>query len=303
MDLVKLRSLVTLADLGTIARTAEALSLSPPAIHKQLKALEAELDVVLYEKVGRQLRLTQAAGVLLPHARALLAQYEATLLAVEEWKGVGRGYVRIGTGPTFGSYVLPSLLQAYRARYPEVELVVDMATARDLAVSLGRGDLDVAFMAALDLLGTQDFQEIKRWPFAIPMVAHAGRPLPRPCPLSRLQEVPFVLYQKASLFDTLLTTHFARIGFRPNDVMHFNSAEMIKAVIRTDLGASMLPAWMIDGEVQRGVLRVIEPEAPPLRSDVTLAARRLSYQSHPVRAFIDMAERHAWPRSLTPPSA
>ncbi len=69
MELRELRSLVTLAENGSITRTAEKLNLSAAAIHKQLKILEDELGVRLYEKAGRQLRLTQAAEVILPPCR------------------------------------------------------------------------------------------------------------------------------------------------------------------------------------------------------------------------------------------
>src|SRR5262249_58806958 len=114
MELRELRCLMTLADVGSITRTAEKLHLSAAAIHKQLKVLEDELNVRLYEKAGRQLRLTQAAEVLLPHIKNLLAQYDAALSALSEWKGLKHGLVRIGTGPTMSSYLLPSLLDGFR---------------------------------------------------------------------------------------------------------------------------------------------------------------------------------------------
>ena len=69
MELKELRSLVALSELGSISLAAGYLHLSPPAIHKQLKTLESELGVRLYEKAGRQLQLTQAAEVLLPYLK------------------------------------------------------------------------------------------------------------------------------------------------------------------------------------------------------------------------------------------
>src|SRR5690242_12980608 len=100
MELRELRSLITLAELGSLATAAERLHLSAAAIHKQLKVLEVELGVQLYERIGRTLKLTQAAEVLLPYSKDLLAQHDAALEAMEEWKGLKRGVVRIGAGPT-----------------------------------------------------------------------------------------------------------------------------------------------------------------------------------------------------------
>src|SRR5258708_5191458 len=125
MEFRQLRSLVALADLGGIARVAEKLHLSPPAIHKQLKLLEAELGVQLYEKVGRNLRLTQAAEILLPYSRDLLAGHDGAIAALEEWKGLGRGIVRVGAGPATSVYLLPGLLRKYRRAFPKVDLLIE----------------------------------------------------------------------------------------------------------------------------------------------------------------------------------
>src|SRR5713101_6021151 len=125
MELHAARSLVLLADLGSLAKTAETLRLSPPAVHKQLKLLEAELGVRLYEKIGRGLRLTQAAELLLPYCRHLLADHDTALSALEEWKGSTRGTLRIGAGPATSVHLLPGLLRIYGRAFPEVDVVVE----------------------------------------------------------------------------------------------------------------------------------------------------------------------------------
>src|SRR5712692_6059437 len=116
MEFRQLRSLVTLAEVGTIAAVAKRLNLSPPAIHKQLRGLETELGIPLYEKAGRALRLTNACELLLLHARDLLGQHELAVRAMQEWKKVKGGAVRIGAGPTISSYLLPGLLRSFRRK-------------------------------------------------------------------------------------------------------------------------------------------------------------------------------------------
>jgi DNA-binding transcriptional LysR family regulator len=87
VELNQLRSLVAVSELGRISQAADHLHRSPSAIHKQLKLLESELEVQLYEKVGKRLQLTQAAEVLLPFLKGILAQYDSALSAMAEWKG------------------------------------------------------------------------------------------------------------------------------------------------------------------------------------------------------------------------
>ena len=128
---------MAVAELGSLSLAAQQLHLSPPAIHKQLKILEAELGVPLYEKVGRRLQITQPAEVLLPYLKDLLAQYDSALSALEEWKGMKRGLVRIGTGPT--SYILPIILKKFRRENPGVELLVESGNTPVLLEDLSRG--------------------------------------------------------------------------------------------------------------------------------------------------------------------
>src|SRR4051812_37437778 len=114
MELRELRSFVVLAEVGSIVKTAERVNLSAAAIHKQLKILETELGIQLYERAGRQLRLTQAAHILLPHIKILLAQYDAAMNALNEWKGLKQGTLQIGSGPAMSSHLMPLLLEEFR---------------------------------------------------------------------------------------------------------------------------------------------------------------------------------------------
>src|SRR5260370_7489763 len=99
MELRQLRSLVTISELGSISLAAQHLHLSPPAIHKQLKGLEIDLGVPLYEKIGRQLQLTQPAEVVLPYLKDILAQYDSALSPLQECKGLNPALVPIAPVP------------------------------------------------------------------------------------------------------------------------------------------------------------------------------------------------------------
>src|SRR5262249_4052193 len=160
-----LRSLVILKESGSLTKCAERLNLSAAAIHKQLKVLEEELSVRLYEKAGRRLRLTQAAEVLLPHVSSMLAQYDAALSALNEWKGLKRGIVRMGTGATMSSYILPPLLEEFRGAYPDVELYVETGRIQELASALSGGSLDLIILVSSELTEQSYFKIERTWDF------------------------------------------------------------------------------------------------------------------------------------------
>lgn len=288
MSLRELRSFAAVADFGSITRTAEKLHLSPPAIHKQLKVLESDFGVPLYERVGRRLQLTQAAEVVLPYLRDVLAQYDAAMSALSEWKGLQRGLVRVGAGPTISSYVLPSLLKKFRRAAPGVELFVETGDTMVLLEGLSRGALDLALVVSPDLLEGAGFSVEASWDFEIVLVTNL-REAPRQCRIAELKRFPFILHKKGSRVENLIDRYLAAIGFEPRVIMRFDNAEAIKAMMRTGLGISMLPMWTVGGDLGRGEFILIRQRERPLLSKLALLSRKSSYVPKPVRSFIEMA--------------
>ncbi len=293
MELRELRSLAALSDLGSISLVAQHLHLSPAAIHKQLKTMGDELGVQLYEKVGRNLRLTQATEVLLPYLKELLAQYDSAISALDEWKGMKRGLVRIGAGPTISSYVLPPILKRFRKAHPGVELLVETGNTSVLLDNLAKGAIDLALIVSSDLTEGRGFAVEAHWDFELVIVSHLRHP-PRNPALADLSGFRFILFPKGSRMEQPIDRYFAAHGFEPNVIMRFDNAEAIKAMIRAGLGISMLPMWIVDQDLKRGRLTLIRQREPGLRSKLALISRRVAHVPQPVHAFIEEALKLEW---------
>lgn len=291
MELRSLRSLVALAEIGSLVRTAERIHLSPAAVHKQLKGLEAELGVPLYGRFGRQVRLTQAAEVLLPHIRRLLADHQNALTALDEWRGLKSGSVRVGAGPTTISYILLPMLQAFRAQWPDVEIRVETGHTPQLAAAVLGDTLDAAFIMTATAGNLHEFEIWAEWTFEIAAVT-AMKDVPRRCRMHDLARLPFVLYKEGSVFETVIDRYFAEVGFDPHVVMRFDNAESIKAMLRSGLGVSMLPVYTIGAELRGRTLSIVRQTEPRLSGRLALVTRRAGYTPEAVKVFAELA-RHA----------
>src|SRR5436190_23239203 len=128
-----------------VSRAAAELSIAQPAISKQLHDLEHELgDVALFERVGRNVRLTEAGQALLVHVRVILAQVEAARAEIRERVGLRRGRAAIGAPPTVGMRLLPSALALFNQRYPTLELVLREGGTQTVLGLLNTGEVDLA---------------------------------------------------------------------------------------------------------------------------------------------------------------
>jgi DNA-binding transcriptional LysR family regulator len=136
-----LRTFVTVVDLDGFNRAARQLHKTQSTVSQQVRRLEQELGVTLFEPQGRKRRLTAAGERLVGHARQLLRMQEAALAAVAD--GAVEGEVRLGVAQGLSEGPFPELLARFARSHPRVRLHVHTGFARDLAAGFERGDHDL----------------------------------------------------------------------------------------------------------------------------------------------------------------
>src|SRR5450755_4421908 len=122
INLHHLRLFASVVEQGGFTKAAVRLNLSQPAISKSLNELEKQLDVVLLERGGRSIRLTDAGRTLFARASELFGVERTAELELRELRGLKRGVLRIGASTTIATYMLPPILGRFHARYPRVRI-------------------------------------------------------------------------------------------------------------------------------------------------------------------------------------
>lgn len=118
MDARRLRVLLAVAEHGSVAEAARALSFTPPAVSQQVAALERQLGLTLLDRTQRRARLTPVGERLVAHARSVLAALETAEAEVRAWSGEVEGVVRVGAIPTLAKAVLPRVFRRLAGRAP-----------------------------------------------------------------------------------------------------------------------------------------------------------------------------------------
>jgi DNA-binding transcriptional LysR family regulator len=149
MNLEHLRTLVAIVEQGSLSAAARAKRISQPAVTKQVQRMEAEVGLALLVRgPKRQAELTPAGERLLAFARETLAQYEALERELATLKTVGRGALSLAASTIPGEYVLPGLLAAFRAEYPQVEVEMTISDTADVASRLLDDEADVGVIGS-----------------------------------------------------------------------------------------------------------------------------------------------------------
>lgn len=153
MDLRQMEYLVALADEEQFTRAAAITGVSQSGLSAAIRALETELGVALFTRTTRRVEPTDAGLALLPHARAMLEQAGAGRDAVVRATRALSGTLRVGAEQCLGVLDVPSLLERFHRRYPQVTIDFTQAGSHDLVDRVRSGAMDVAFVAATEHLG------------------------------------------------------------------------------------------------------------------------------------------------------
>lgn len=150
MDLHQLRTFVAIADAGGVARAAARLNLSQPAASRQIQVLEAELGVLLFDRIGRRVRLTSEGEDLLRRGRQVVAEADAFRDRARALKGGHTGELKVGATPPMIETVLASFLAGHRRRHPGVVINIVEDGGAQLASRLENSELHLAYVPAGD---------------------------------------------------------------------------------------------------------------------------------------------------------
>ena len=239
MDLRYLRTFVTIAEAGGITRAGVRLDVSQPAASRQILALEAELGIKLFDRIGRRLRLTSGGEDLLRQSRRLLIEAEVLDARVHALKGGETGILRVGATPMAIENALSAFLTPYRRRHPGVEVHFVEDGGLRLPERLERGEVDLALIVPNDR-----FRSRPLFP------AHSVAVMSRKHPLSRrraldvaeLADKPLLLLNRTfgsrEWFDS--ACNVARI--RPRVLLESAAPHTLVALAGMDYGIAVVPS-------------------------------------------------------------
>ncbi|HWD00358.1 MAG TPA: LysR family transcriptional regulator [Candidatus Sulfopaludibacter sp.] len=292
MELAHSRSLIAIGELGSFSKAAERLHLSPPAVFAQVHQLETEVGEKLYERAGRKLVLTPAGRLMIDYCRRLIMVHDEAMGAVRELSGIQRGSLYLGCGPHISVSIVPHLLRAYLAHYPNVELRLITGNDQSLFEDLYAGKVDLLLMN----LPVDDAELVQDplWRYEMVFVMSPNDPAANleSVPAAELSQRPFILYQRSVVIEAAIREFCVSTGFEPRVVMQNDQADSIKELVKMGLGISLLPLWSVSEDVKRGSLKVLRLENRHLFTVTGLIHRKTAHLPNALKAFLTIA--HQW---------
>ena len=292
-DVMEIRNLITfvrIAEVRNFSKTAEQLGYSQSAVTMQIKQLEAELQVQLFERIGKKAKLTQAGQRLLPYALDILsAAVKAESIAREPEQISGK--LRIGTCESYVISVLPPVFMKMGERCPGVEISTHTAPVPDLIDMLRQNDIDILYFLD-EKLYFPEWIKVMEQPENIYFVSSSSSPLARmkKIPISRLVEEPLYLTEKGISYRYAMEQTLAAAGYELHPRLEVGNTDVITRFLLKNKGISFLPEYVVKDDVAEGRLAILDTECPRIVMWSQLAYHRNKYVTPQMKLFLEFMQ-------------
>jgi LysR family hydrogen peroxide-inducible transcriptional activator len=266
----QLRYFDALARLRHFGRAAEACAISQPALSEQIKEVENSFGAPLFERGGRQVRVTGLGEALALRVRAILDSVDELDALTASHRPLKR--LRLGVIPTVAPYLLPAIVRDLSASYPDLDVQVRETITARLVEELGQGRLDAA-VAALPVEGAglasaALFEEAF---LAVRPAHHADEPPPD---LARLAQARLLLLEEGHCLRDQALSVCGVDPRRPREALEASSLSTLVQMVGAGLGVTLIPEIAVDVETRRVAVDVVRLAAPEPTRTVGLIWRK-----------------------------
>lgn len=289
MDLRELRTFRAVATQLSFSRAAQALHYAQSTVSAQVQALEEDLDVRLFDRLGRSVKLTEAGERLLAYAEKLL---DVANEARAEVKGGGEatGALTIRVPESLCVQHFPPLLARFQARHPRVRLNLITCTQEGLAQDLQKGVTDLAFLLA-ETIGAVDLRVENLTSVPLVLVAAPSHPL------ARRRKLKAADFSQATLLLTRVDCSYRRPfeqmlrqeNAAPACVWELSSVEAVKRCVMAGMGLTVLPRAAAAAELAQGKLTALPWPTGGWEVGLLMVWHGAKWLSPTLRAFMEEA--------------
>jgi LysR family transcriptional regulator, nitrogen assimilation regulatory protein len=267
LDLRPLYYFVQVAELGSFSRAAAALSVGQPIVSRFVRRLEDELQVQLFYRHGRGVKITDAGERLLEHGKTILRNVSQAQTEIIALRGAPVGNLCVAMPPMFGEVLAIDLTRRLRAEYPLISLQILEGYATDILDWLGAGTIDVGVLFNAPNIATlitehvlDDQIHLVGTPGSLDLLAGNG------FPARRLGELPLILPPAPHRLRAIVeqAAHQANVELKIE--VEVNGIATLLGLVRAKIGYTALPSTLLKAEVKEGRLQswpIVDPVITP----------------------------------------
>lgn len=290
MELKYLNTVKMILETGSFQEAARRLHYTQSTVTFQVQQLEKELNVKLFEKLGRRMALTQAGREVLPYMDGVL-DAAAALLDYGKRETELKGTLTVGFLESLLIYKTPRILREFRKRAPDVQLSLRIANCYEIVAAIASGAVDIG----LHYNVTKQSPSVVTEPLALqpqalvasPELSEKERDFISP---GQTKETALIYREEMSVFSRVFNEYLLRRNIKVKQTMQVQSIEAIKLCVAGNLGVAFLPRCAVENELRDGRLIELDTEIEGGTVRAMLSYHKNKWMSPAMKLFIELVK-------------
>lgn len=297
MDFKQLNAFVTISKLHSFTGAADTLGYAQSTITNQIKLLEEELGVKLFERIGKNVTMTHEGKRLLPYAKQMIKlSHEIKNAAFSDERPTGT--LTIGAAESLCVIRLPEILKEYRKLYPEVEVSLKFGSCADFRHYLKNNIIDVAFSLGTKIDSEEFISEIE-FDEEMVLLAYPGHHLIGKDEIfpKDIENEPLILTEMGCSYRAAFENILNEYNVKPNLVLETGSVQAIKQFTMSGLGITLLPKVAVKDELESGRMVALKWAGPEFGIISQILYHKDKWISPALHAFLKLSKEIIKPKT------
>ena len=291
MELRELSTFLQVAKLQSFSKAAKVLGYSQAAVTIQIKQLEQELGVHLFDRIGKQTSLTHQGSVFYDHAASIMRDIAQAKDAVSHPQKLN-GHLCIGTIESICASLFPSLLTEYHKLHPEVNISIRTDSPDQLLEQINGNQLDLVYFMDKRVYDVK-WEKVLEEPEEIVFAATADHPLAQrsePLSLDDVLSYPMVVTEKNASYRLILEQYLAAMGKSLQPYLEIGNTDFILQFLKQNTGITFLPRFTVEKAVSEGYLRILSVKKFSIRTWRQILYHKDKWVTREMAEFIRLAQ-------------
>ena len=288
INLNQLRAFFLVVTEKSVTKAAQKLFVTQPAVTMQIKALEENLGVKLFNKIGKNIELTDIGNNLFNYAKRIFEIVEELEYVIEGYRELKTGSLTIGTTRSFARHLMPGLLSRFQEKYPGIKVYLKEASSQDIADGLMDFRYDLGIIGPFKYKGKLKVIPYTKEEFCLVVSPKHKFARKHKVSIRDLKDESIIIREEGSGSRHAILSMIDRYNIKPSVLVEAGSVEFIKEYVMKDRGISFLYRPEVELESKMGMLKSLNIKEGPLYVQTYLVFPRDMELSLPAKSFLKL---------------
>ncbi|WP_066873954.1 LysR family transcriptional regulator [Clostridium mediterraneense] len=280
MNFRKLKIFYETASSLNMTEAGKKLYISQPSVSQAIRELENELEVKLFDRIGKKLYLTNEGEIYLKFVSRILNLNEEVKIMLDDLKNNVTGKIKIGASTTIGTYILPNVIKSFLEKNKDVEISIVIENTEDIEKLILDNDVDIAFVEGD--VNSKDIVKEELWKDKLVFVKA------KDIDIEYKEKIPLIMRERGSGTRDIIETNLKNSNVDYSICMELGSTELILKVVEVGLGIACVPYRCVEKEIKEGILEeVFIDGVKEIKRDFRFIYHEDKFLSNTMKAFLE----------------